>query len=237
MDKAQALEQILQISHEHELDRDGGYSLVGAIRRTSEGSAGPDRIVMAEVLGELVQRQESRLWGVALEALVQLGEVGQVAMLAHELDSAARSDEWKDNLVLGLLRLGQEQFRDTILKHISQSLRSGGDLTVPMIAALFRIDREACLSMAVTFFEDSFARGRKIDGFIPAFVRNFVAVDELAIAELVRRLTVRRAEAGRWLAGEFDAYLAKPWMTRELGSDRVSKLRRELRHDRHGAIN
>jgi hypothetical protein len=225
MDKEHARQQLMRISREHELDRDGGYALVGAIRRAREEVGPADRHVMAVALGDLVRAPDPELWGVALEALVQLGETRQVALLANELASQTLSDEWKDNVVLGLLRLGQGQFQDLVLERVRESLQSVRGLAVPLVAALFRMDREASLAMAVTFFDGAFVDGRNVEGFVPSLVRYFVAVDEAGLTELVLRLSAQRADAGKWLADNIDAYLAKPWMARELGSERVARLR------------
>ena len=168
------------------------------------------------------------MWGVALEALVEIGDREQVAALAKDIRSGAFGVEWKDNVVLALLRLGQTQFRNVILEYVQNSMASPGPLTIPLVAAVCRVDRKACLESAAQLFADAHATNRNVDGFIPAFVRNFLAVDEQLLAELVAKLPARQPGAGRWLAERFETHLSKPWMVRELGSTRVSNLCREL---------
>jgi hypothetical protein len=129
--------------------------------------------------------------------------------LGRDIGSPTRSSEWKDNLVLGLLRLGERQFREPILAHIRASMASPRKLTIPIVAALCRVDRDACLDLSVAFFDEANAKGRNVEGFIPAFVRNVVSVDESMLAELVRRLTRHRVGAGEWLAANLDAYLSR----------------------------
>jgi hypothetical protein len=237
MNKTDAREELLRLRDEHERDRDGGYALVEAIRRARDGLEPGDRGFIAEALGDLVRGQDPQLWGVALEALVQLDEAEQVVSLGGEIDSSTRSGEWKDNVVLGLLRLEQRQFREHLLRHVRESLGSPRKLTIPIVAALCRVDREVCLELAVTFFDEAHAKTRNVEGFIPAFVRNFVAVDDALLAELVHRLSARRVEAGQWLADGFDAYLSKPWMIKELGSDRVARLRHDVRRQQSARPN
>jgi hypothetical protein len=232
MKRSEAHKRLLRLNREHAADRDGGYALVEAIRR-AEGELSPgDRAVLAEALGDLVRGEHPQLWGVALEALVQAADRDQVVPLGPEIASPTRSDDWKDNVVLGLLRLGEGRLHGPIVAHVRSSLENERKLTIPILAALCRIDRETCLELAVEFFEDAHAKGRKIDGFIPAFARNFIAVDEALLGELVHRLRARRVEAGESLAASFDAYVSKPWMLEELGSERVERLRSGLRAER-----
>ena len=172
--------------------------------------------------------EHPQLWGVAIEALVQSGNGNQIAALGKDIGSPTRSGDWKDNIVLGLLRSGQQQFREPILAHIRQSIDTPRKLTIPIVAALCRIDRETCLELAAAFLDDANRMGRSVDGYIPAFVRNFVAVDDALLGELVARLFARRVEAGEWTATSFDTYLTKPWMLEELGSERIEQLRRSL---------
>jgi hypothetical protein len=229
MTRTEAQERLLRINQEHEADRDGGYALVGAIRRAQGELASEDRLALAEALGDLVRGEHPQLWGVALEVLVQSGDHEEVVALGREIASSSRDPEWKDNVVLGLLRLGEGQFLEPILAHVRASLQNERKLTVPTLAALCRIDRETCLDLAVGFFADAHATGRNVDGFVPAFVRNFIAVDDAMLGELVRRLRTRLIDAAESLAGQFDAYISKPWMVKELGSSRVENLRASLR--------
>lgn len=222
MDREEAQARIREINNEHESDHDGGYALVDALKQAREDIDFESRGVFAEALGDLVRSKDQQLWAVALEALVQLGEGQEVVSLGEELALSPRDEKWKDNVVLALLRLGKGQFLDTILEHVRASLENPRTLTVPIVAALCRIDRDACLEISSTYFGNAYTSGRSrhVEGFISAFVRNFVAVDEQLLSQLVQRVAIQRPEAGQWLSRLFSDYLSKPWMLQEIGSTR-----------------
>lgn len=188
-----------------------------------------------EVLTDLVRMQEPEMSAVALEALVQIGANQAIAALASELTKTIRDEGRKDYLVLGLLRLPQHQVSEAILDHIRSSLGTPRTLTVPIIAALCSIDRDAGLDISCIFFEKALAVGQGDDaeGTIAAFVRNFVAIDARLLPELVQMVRVRKPENGRWLADRICDYLSKPWMIEELGGDRCSSIKSKIAAAEH----
>ena len=230
MDKEEVRRWIRRLNDEHENDHDGGYALVDALKQAQKQVEPKSQGLFAETLAEFVRAEDPELWAVALEALVQLGSRREVASLGQEVTQSTRDQKWKDNVVLGLLRLDQGEFRDAIIKHVRGSLESPRNLTVPIIAALCRIDRAACLDISSTYFEAAHAgqRVRDVEGFVPAFVRSFLAIDDHLLAELVRRVGGVRPEAGRWLARCLADYLSKPWVVEELGDDRSTSVRADI---------
>jgi hypothetical protein len=227
MGKTEAREWVRRIEDGHRGDRDGGYALVRAIcQARAELEPGPASVV-SEVLADVV-RQKEGLWGVALDALVDCGAASEVASLADAMPR--HDDEWRDNVVLAFLRLGQAQLRDRILEHLQAALPHPRTVTVPTLAALCKIDREACIELGARFFEKAHADGRctDVEGYIPTFVQYFVEVDDQLLSELVRRMARLRPAAGHWLALCFDAHFAKPWIPRELGAERAARLRNEV---------
>lgn len=236
MDKTDAQKRIRQLNDAHESDHDGGYALVEALKQ-AHGELEPEgRGLFARALSDFVRNQDPQLWAVALEALVQLGARGEVAYLAEEVGFSSRDQKWKDNVVLGLLRLGQDQFRDTIVEHVLASLESPRHLTIPILAALCRIDRSACLEISSAYFASAKVEEREItvQGFIPAFVRNFVAVDDELLSDLVRMVAAENPESARWLGRCLTEYLSKPWMLEELGDDRSARVRASIYGAAHG---
>jgi hypothetical protein len=226
MDQDEALELIRSLNDEHRNDRDGGYALVHAIKLV-HGQIEPDaRVSFASALADLVRAQDQQLWGVALEALVQVGANQELAALGEELAGRSHDGQWKDHVVLGLLRLEQRPFRERILEHVHASLGTPRRLTVPIVAALCRIDRDASLELSAEYFADAHRRGLSFEAeaFAPAFVRHFLAVDDQLLASLVHRVTAALPEAGLWLARCFVGYLSKPWMREELGNERSASL-------------
>jgi len=235
-DKGEAPARIRRLNEAHEGDHDGGYALVDALVR-AHGEADLDgQAQFAEALADFVRAEEPGLWAVALEALVQLGASREVAALGEQALRSSRDEKWKDNVVLGLLRLGQYQFHDPIVAHVRASLASPRTLTVPIIAALCRIDRATCLEISSTYFANAHLGGRQreVEGFIPAFVRNFTSVDDDLLAELAKKVAAQAPAAGRWLAGRLNEYLGKPWILDELGEARTTRIHAAISSATHG---
>jgi len=236
MNKTEARERIRQLNDAHESDHDGGYALVEELKQ-AHGEVEPEgRVLFAEALSDFVRNQDPQLWAVALEALVQLGANREVASLGEEVGQSSRNEKWKDNVVLGLLRLGQGQFHDAIVEHVLSSLESPRHLTVPILAALCRIDRSACLEISSAYFESAHVDEREsdVEGFIPAFVRNFIAVDDELLSELVRMVARKNPESARWLGRCLNEYLSKPWMLEELGDGRSTRVRTNIHRAANG---
>ena len=226
---------IHRLSEEHKSDHDGGYALVAALKHARDGLSAEGQPGFVEVLAEFVRVQEPELWAVALETLLQLGHTREVAELASELTQSIRDDGRKDYVVLGLLRLGLAQVEGPILEHIRASLERPRPLTVPMITALNKIDRDICLDVAAAFFEGACVseRARAIEGAVPAFVRNFAVSGEQLLADLVRRVMLRKPEAGRWLARSIIAYLGKPWIIDDLGGELCASIKARVAAAEH----
>ena len=226
---------ILRLRQEHANDDDGGYALVAAFKQTRESLDKDSGAQLVEALADLVRIQDPEISAIALEALVQIGASQAIAALTSELTRTIRDEGRKDYLVLGLLRLPQRQIAEPILDHIRASLENPRPLTVPIIAALCSIDRELGLDISCAYFEKALASGQSsgVEESIAAFVRNFVAIDDRLLPELVRMVRVRKLETGRWLADRFCEYLSKPWMSEEIGGDRCTRIRAKIAAAEH----
>jgi hypothetical protein len=221
---------IWRLREEHANDDDGGYGLVAAYKQAQQSLDTDSAEQFVEVLADLVRIQDPEISAVALEALVQIGASQAIAALAGELTKSIRDEGRKDYLVLGLLRATQRQIAEPILDHIRSSLENPRPLTVPIIAALCSIDRDTGLDISCAYFEKALFSGQmsSVEASIAAFVRNFVAIDDRLLPELVRMLRVRKPETGRWLSDRICEYLSKPWMIEELGGDRCTRIRAKI---------
>jgi len=221
---------ILRLRQEHAGDDDGGYALVAAFKQARESLDKESGAQLVEALADLVRIQDRDISAIALEALVQMGASQAIDALASELTKTIRDDGRKDYLVLGLLRLPQRQIAEPILEHIRSSLENPRPLTVPIIAALCNIDRDTGLDISCTYFEKAVisAPSSSVEESIAAFVRNFVAIDDRLLPELVQMVRVRKPETGRWLAARICDYLSKPWMIEELGGNRCTSMRAKI---------
>jgi hypothetical protein len=230
MEKGEALERIRRLDEEHESDHDGGYGLVWALKQAYEETDPKDRRSLAEALSDLVHRHDPSLWAVALETLVQVGGHSEVAFLGDEILSGSRDEAWRDGVALALARLGRSEFRDAIVEHVGLSLENPRAQTVAIVAALCRIDRGTCLELSAAYFLRALAQSRSDEAraYIPTFVRNFLAVHEHLLPELVQKVAAHSPAAGRWVADCLNEYVLKPWIVEEIGSDQSVRIRGEI---------
>jgi len=235
MTSEQLRELIHRLSEEHKGDNDGGFALVAALKLSRNELEPESQARLVEVLVQFVRSQDPEIWAVALEVLVQLGESGEVAKLAGELMHSIQDAGRKDYVVLGLLRMGLDQIQGPVLDHIRSSLQEPRSLTVPIITALSEVDRDLCIEISSEYFEvaPTSDRARSVEKSIPTFVRNFVMNHDQLLPQLVRRVMVRKPEAGRWLATRIVDYLSKPWMIEEIGGERCANLRSKIATAEH----
>ena len=221
---------VLRLSHDHKGDRDGGHALVAALKRAHEDLEARECAEFVQLLSEFVRKQEPELWAVALETLVQLGERQAVATLAAELIQSVPDGGRKDYVVLGLLRMNLSEVVAPVVEHIRIALRAPRPLTMPMTAALCKVDAESGLELASEYFESAYAAAQsaEVQGQIAAFVRNLVAIQERLLPELVRRVNLRRPNVGRWLARCIRDHLSKRRMVEDLGGERCRSLRDKI---------
>lgn len=226
---------VRQLSQEHKNDSDGGYALVAELKQARSQLDTEGQSEFVQLLAEFVQSQDPELWAVALETLVQLGQSEHVAKLAAELLESVPDEGRKDYVVLGLLRLSLGKVVEPVVQHIRDSLSKPRPLTMSMTAALCKVEPEVGIDLAVSYFLTNHggSAGPDVPGQIAALVRNLVEIQEQLLPELVRRVIVRKPDAGRWLATSIREYLAQPWMVEDLGGARCRRLSDKIGASEH----
>jgi hypothetical protein len=231
MDTIAILQHLRKLDTAHWNDGDGGCALVRAIKDWAALLEPRDRETLWSVLIDLVAQKDSTLWGAALEALVQEHPGEAATKLSYLVDLSGRSEEWTDQIILALLCLGYQPSAAYCVSYIRAALENGRRAVLPLLAALCRVDVEACLSLSAAYFEGLFKSGdlaEKHRGYIPAFVRNFLEVDEGLLRELVERMKKVDPASSSKMAAMIDDCLAQPWFTREIGESKVTALRRAI---------
>jgi len=231
MDTTEVLQHLRKLDTAHRDDGDGGYALVRAIKDWVPLLERGDQEILWDALIELVTREDPTLWGVALEVLVQEHPGDSATKLSSLINLTERSEQWNDQIALALLRIGYKPSTAYCVSYIRTALTDDRRVVLPLLAALCRVDVEACLSLSATYFGRVFKSdelAEKHRGYIPAFVRNFLEVDERLLRQLVERTREIDPSSSSKIAAMIDDCLARPVFTREIGESEVTALRQTI---------
>jgi hypothetical protein len=232
MKSKEIADELLRLETEYRHVYDGGYALVRAIREWARRLDTPSRQILWDLLFESVAKQESGLWGVALDTLVEENPENIAQRLENLLVRGEMSDEGRHYVVFALLRLGYLPAAAKCFDYIKEALlRDGPTNILSVLAASCRVDSEECIKLSACYFGRVLRSEKAADeyrGSISAFVRHFLDVDERLLGELVRRTKLVNADAGMRLARLMVEYLAKPFFAREVGLARATALEGQI---------
>ena|ERR1700752_801759 len=228
MTKDELTSLVSQIVEDHDSDKDGGYYLVAAISDLYARLGETDQTQVREFLLEKVVHQDPELWGVGLEFLTRQGD----QKIAQRLEPLARSTPdagFKQQLIRALLRM-QHEALDLYLPHI-QSLIARDEPVCAELAHLYRVSPDSSLSMSASFFvkELSAIDGvRRTEFCIPVFVHRYPISDESSLARLVSETRKLNPQAAAELRRIIVDYLDKPWVVKDLGTDKRNRVLAQL---------
>ena len=224
--------KIRQLEREHRYDRDGGYKLVREILNYWKSLCSKDRKKLRKFLLNLVANKDDRLWGVALESLIQEADPETPHELEKILVFDKNSSEWNDQIILGLIRLGYEKAINMYTAYIESELSRNRDAVLPLLAALVKIDPSVTIKLASEHFGVYLQTDNgmsKIAGYIPAFIWNFIEKDKSLLVNLVEQTLLINKQSGEKLIVMITDYLSKPWVVRNFGQKTVSWLMKEIK--------
>ena len=231
---ARELEALLR---EHRRDGDGGDALVRAVVDHARSLSPADRDRLTGHLLGLVAAETPALWPIALEALVRAGSAQTAGRLGELFASEPHSPEWSDALMVAILRLGNAdavaQSREWVREELSR-LHAGA---LPLLAWLYREDREAALEMGARFFAGVLGarspQGERLRGeiarHVPGQLEGLLASSTGAVLDLVDRVAMIDAGAGRALAAIIAAELRAPGARDRFGVRAVGALGEAIR--------
>jgi len=225
-----ATDKLRELEALHRDDGDGGYSLVGAILQASLTLGADDRTLLRRELIHLVSEQDRLLWGVALEALIQ-GWGTEISNELHSLLGGRRQDdEWRGHVLFALLRLRYMPVALEGAGYIARQLKVGNDTILPMLAALCKVDVNACLELTSAFFVNCFAKKHlaALEGYVPAFVGHFADTDVSLIGTLIRKIGEANGNAAFHVAEMLTRYFKKPFVADQLGKAAVDRISGEI---------
>lgn len=214
----------------HKSDRDGGYGLICALANLRTRFDRDQQMLLREYLLEQVAAKNPRLWGVALETLVGDNYEGVAATLESMVRSDPKDEEWTEQVVLALLRMGHDAL-DIYVPHI-QKLLAHGRPACGELANLYRVSPDLSLKMSAEFFVKELSTSvgpRNLEHCLMVFTYNFPKLDESSLAQLVaytRQLDTSAADRLRSLLIDF---LGKPWVIKDLGIEKDAAVLAHLR--------
>jgi len=224
MTKDELASLVRQIVEDHKADKDAGYYSVAAISDLYQRLSETDRTQLRDYLLEKVEHEDSELWGVALEVLTR----NSTQEIAQRLEMLARSTQalpFKQQLIRALLRMGHEAL-DLYLPHI-QSLIAQHQPVCAELAHLYRVSPDSSLNMSASFFANELATAdgiRRTEYCIPVFVTNYPQNDESSLTRLVSETRKLDPTAAAELRRIILDYLDKPWVVKDLGSEKRNRV-------------
>ncbi|HZV87008.1 MAG TPA: hypothetical protein VFF95_05635 [Candidatus Binatus sp.] len=223
--------ELMRLTADYRHVCDGGYALVRGIREWARTLDPESRQILWDRLFESVANQDPTVWGVAVEVLVEEHPDGIAERLDDLLTRQNASEEWRDEIVFSLLRLGYRPGAVKYMSHIKEGLLTGKDGVLRLLAASCRIDPEECIALSSGFFGRALRAEGSEDEYrsiVPTFVRHFLDVDERFLGKLVERTKTVNIDAAKLLAALLDEYFTRPWNVRELGEVRAETLREQI---------
>jgi hypothetical protein len=157
-----------------------GYAFVRAIQAYRQSLTHAEQECLRDVLFESLTHEDPQLWGVALESVIREAAPDTPDRLMHVFAGSEHSVEWKDQVILGLLRLAYKEALLLSLAHITAGLEQNRLAVLPLLAALCKVDANHAVRIAAQYLGThlgSEAQAVEIRGYIPAFVRYSVQTD------------------------------------------------------------
>ena len=224
------LEHVRWIVVEHRHDRDGGYDTIRAIQFFWHTLEPCRQLALKGVLLGWVVRRERNVWSLALEVLVQEHARDVAPELLSGVRAGHHDPEWRDDVVLAVLRLEYAEEVEYCRRYVEQRLVECRPPALALMAALVRVSPDVGIDVASRYLAEAKRRHleARVEPWAATIVRHYLAADERLLGQLVHAIHQSDPEAAGWLAQVLEDHLAKPWMVRELGAERVVALRSEI---------
>jgi hypothetical protein len=206
---------IAEMEAEHRGDVDGGYGFAEALADRVSELRLDERRHWLECLIFLVSERAPGLAGVSLEALVRDGSRESIARLASLVSDDALAPDWRDQVLLGLARIGQAAPGFDYVGYVEEGVRRDRPSVLPLIASLVRIDEASYLAVVPKFILNRLPTDRAaVESLIPALVGNLRARPSM-LAPLLSSIEQRDTAAGRDFRRLIGQYLERDYVRRE----------------------
>jgi hypothetical protein len=224
-----ARRRLLHLAEAHRGEGDGGYALArDLLAALREGGEADRRDARAQLLA-WVDGQDARMWGVALEALVQDGAAETGAALEALLRAGGRDAEWREQVILSLLRMRYAPALDLYVEAVEVGVREGRPFVLRLLQHLYALNAERALSLSARFFAGHLpAEEEELAGFVQGQLSALAELDESLVPLLVRRTAAADPAAGSALVRRMSGFLEMPWLRDRLGAPRAARIKESL---------
>lgn len=221
--------RLLDLKEAHRADKDGGDAMARDVFRMLREPGEPRRREVRAVLLEAVDRKEERLWGAALDALIREGADGTATALEQQLRSGVHDGQWREQVLLALLRARYAPALDLYLAHIEAGVRNGRHFVLRLLQHLYALDRERALAFSARYFGEHLpAETEVLAGFAQGQLVALAQLDASLVSELVRRTAAISPGAGHELARLMSEDLDLSWVQERLGTASAARLKESL---------
>jgi hypothetical protein len=213
-----------RLDEHHSRGRDDGYEQIRQVVSYRACLPEAKQALFREVALEAIAAEDPRLWWVLLGALVQADDAAAVPGLVELLRASPLEPDTEDAIVQALLRFNCDAV--DYQEYLVRALQEQRGMAVSNLAALVRVDCRSCIEMASEYLSQQLQQAGEANAarLLPAFVHNFIEVDEGLLATLVGEVAHSDQTAALQLAALLGDYLLKPWVVRELGEERARQL-------------
>jgi hypothetical protein len=172
-----------------------------------------------------VDARDERLWGVALEALVEEGADETAVALEGMLRSGEHDGEWREEVIAALMRMRYAPALDLYVQHVEAGVRNGSPAALSLLKHLYAFDRERALALSAGYMGEHLPEeADELGGLVQGQLVGLAQMDESLVPELVRRVAAVRLDAGRAVARMMAEFLDMPWLRERLGEAAAGRL-------------
>jgi hypothetical protein len=219
---------LLELKDGHRGERDGDALLRDVVRLLASQDE-PGRRTVREQLLELVDGQDARLWGVALGSLVQEGAAETAPALEGMLRSGAHGRQWREQVVLALMRMRYAPALDVYVEHVEAGVREESPAALSLLQHLYALDRERALTLSAGYLGAHLPNeADELAGLAQGQLLSLADLDESLVSELVRRTASVNPRGGRELARMMREFLEMRFFQERLGEATATRLKERV---------
>lgn len=219
--------EITRMEKEERLRGDGGYSLVARIERYTQSLSTEESEHLRVFLLEQVRSEDSKLWGVSLEALSRMWGPSLPEALYTIAVSPETSQAVRTQIALVLMRHSLDYY-SLYEPHLNDLIAQGRSESLMLSAHLAQVRPGKSLDFAVRAFQRCAKDGVRVTGFVPTFVSVYFDVDADLLVRLVERLCETEPDLAATVGTSINEYLQKPFSLSGADKLKLDKLCKDL---------
>jgi hypothetical protein len=210
------------------------YALVDAIIQWYESLGDDDRKKLWGILFDEVK--DGTVYSPTALEVFASARVSGVSPQLLELMRTLENSRWRDDILITLTRLGYAPALGYILKRIGEIDPAEpnpelGRVRDVLLLNFVRVDSERAIAMNAEHLATLMRHGRieAMQGFLIGLLHVYMEVNASLLVHLLEKVGIHDAGAATAVRSELEGLLEKPWAVQTFGSERVVRLRSQLR--------